>query len=691
VTGASFSSQRATPSRRVTPRRDWRCWLVAILLTLIVVTAFIPAIDNGFVNWDDDKNFLDNPFYRGLGWLQVRWAWSTFWLGVYQPLAWLLFEVQYVLWKLDPRGYHFTSLLIHAANAVVLYALAVTLLVRCRRNTWLESRWNLYLGAGLASVLFAVHPLRVEAVAWASCQGYLPCALFAMLAVLAYLAAFETDKSLRWGWLLGSFILFGAALLSHAVAVSLPVVLMILDAYPLRRFGAGRGGWFTPATRRIWWEKIPFVMMSLVFMSLAVAARTRALELVQQNDISANLAQACYGIWFYVIKTVMPLDLVAIYPSPSKIMWLDPPFVLGILGVLAVSIGFFLVRRRWPGLLAAWLSYLVILAPNLGFLRVSEQIAADRYSYMAMLPWVMVAAGCFCRLGRASARPRPVNLAVVVLGLGAIFGLVVLTWDQCRTWRDSMTLWTHALNHGADDSSQVHNNLGVELSRQGRFEAAEAHFMKALQRKSNYIAAHNNLGVELARRGMFEAAVAHYAEALRLKPGYIAAHNNMGIALNHQRKFEGAEAHFILALRLDPNFSEAYNNLGVALASQSKFKAAASSYAEALRLNSNYAQAYNNLALIMATCPEASCRDGGKAVKLASRACELTKWKSSEFLDTLAAAYAEAGDFDAAVHWQMRAIEFLRNERQQNDYRSRLVLYQAKIPYRKAPRGRAPT
>ena len=255
----------------------------------------------------------------GWGAAQVKWAWSTFWLGVYQPLAWLLFEVQYVFWKLDPHGYHLTSLILHAANAVVLYVLTVTLLVRCQTDLWLKSPWTCSLGAGLATALFAVHPLRVEAVAWASCQPYLPCALFSMLAVLAYLRAFEMGSSPRWGWLVASFVLFVAALLSHAVAVSLPVVLLILDVYPLRRFGDGPGRWFGTAARRVWWEKVPFIMVSLVFMGLAIAARSRNHWLsTEQNDASASIAQACYGIWFYIIKTVLPLDLVAVYPLPQR-------------------------------------------------------------------------------------------------------------------------------------------------------------------------------------------------------------------------------------------------------------------------------------------------------------------------------------------------------------------------------------
>ncbi len=566
---------------------DRRAWLVAIPLVPFVIAAFIPALDNGFVTWDDDINFLDNPFYRGLGLAQLKWSCSTFLAGVYQPLAWLLFGAQYVFWKLDPRGYHLTSLLFHAANAVVLYVLTVTFVIRCRPDLFLKSRWTCFLSAGLATALFMVHPLRVEAVAWASCQPYLPCAFFSMLAVLAYLWAFPRDSSRRWGWLVGSFVLFVAALLSKAVAVSLPAVLLILDVYPLRRFGDGRGGWFGSAARKALLEKVPFVMVSLVFMVLAIAAKPQTRFPVKHHDASTSIAQACYGIWFYITKTLIPLNLSAFYPLYGKMSWLAPLCLSSILATLATFVASFLLRRRWPGMLAAWLCYLVILAPNSGIIRISGQIAADRYSYMSMLGWVILAAACLCQLWQTSSGARAGATGIVALCLGAI--LVPMTWGQCRTWRDTESLWVHALDHGASYNAVAHNNLGVVRFRQ-----------------SNY-----------------EAAAAHFAEALRLAPGY--------------------------------------------------------------------ADALNNRAMVMAASPEAKYRDGKRAVESATRACELTDWKKADYLDTLAAAHAEAGDFNAAISSQTLALELLIDERRKDDFRSRIVLYQAKKPYREAPRARAST
>jgi tetratricopeptide (TPR) repeat protein len=262
-----------------------------------------------------------------------------------------------------------------------------------------------------------------------------------------------------------------------------------------------------------------------------------------------------------------------------RIDWLEPRFLLSILGTIAISITLLLLRRSQPGLLAAWLSYLVILTPNLGLIRISDQLVADRYSYMALLGGVIAAAGGLSRLGRPPGRTRPGAIGITAIALGGLLGLILLTWEQCRVWRSPVSLWTHALDHGFSPGK-----------------------------------AHNGLGVALVREGKFAEAAAHYMEAMRLDP-------------------------------LD-------------------------------------AEAHNNLAMILAACPDATNRDGKRAVDSATRACALTAWKNPYYLDTLAAAAAEAGDFDAAVAWQARAIEILREQWKKEDYRTRLALYQARQPYR---------
>ncbi len=601
--GSMQAAVAPVPSQQSLPGRDRRAWLVTIPLALIVSYAFIPVLANGFMAlWDDHENFLDNPYFRGLGAVQLKWAWTTMWVRAYQPLAWMLFETEYVFWQLDPRGYHLTSLLLQVASAVVLYVLTAALLVRCDGGYCLESPWTCSLSAGLATALFAVHPLRVEVVASASCQPYLPCTLFCMLAVLAYLRAFPMRSSPRWGWLVGSFLLFVGALLFKAPAVSLPAVLLIIDVYPLRRFPDDTGRWFGASARRALLEKVPFVMMSILFMGLAIAAKPQSQIPLDRDSAWGGIARACHATWFYPFETVFPLNLIPSHPSPMELKWLAPPAVrLTILTTLALSAGLFLVRRRWPGLLAAWLCYLVILAPTSGLISISDQVAGDRYSYLCLLSLVTPAAVGFCRLWRMSSRWRPAAIGLIAIGLGSVLALTAMTRKQCLIWRDSDTLTTYALTHGLNSYFWVHHNLGIGLDKLGRYDEAVAHLSEAVQLNPDDDVSHINLGRILCRRGRYAEAEAHFAEVARLHPGDDKAQNEWGKVVYTLGKYEEAVPHFSAALRLNPGDADAHNNLGVVLDKQGKYEEAVAHFTEALRLNPGFADAHNNLATILSS------------------------------------------------------------------------------------------
>ena len=265
---------------------------VAGALGLLTLVAFLPSLGNGFVaTWDDGPNLLENPHLRTLGWPSFAWAWRTFLLGVYQPLAWLLFFAQYAVWGLEPWGYHFVSLLGHSANAILFFLLTRALLERARPDLADRDRT---VGAALAAALFAVHPLRVEVVAWASCQPYLPCAFFCLLALLVYLRASTEGPRLRL--LAVCWVLFLAALLFKSSAVPFPLMLLVLDVYPLRRLGA----------RGVWLEKVPFFVLGGLFAAVAYRARSSLEVVTQTRSLSSRLAQVCYSIAYYPIKTVAP-------------------------------------------------------------------------------------------------------------------------------------------------------------------------------------------------------------------------------------------------------------------------------------------------------------------------------------------------------------------------------------------------
>jgi protein O-mannosyl-transferase len=574
-------------------------WLIAVPLVLMAISAFLPVLENGFVNFDDDKNFVDNPYYRGLGLDQLKWACTTFWLGVYQPLAWLFFELQYVTWKGDPRGFHLCSLIMHAVNTVVLYMLVITFLGRCQPVSMQTSSWTRPLSAGLATALFALHPLRVEVVAWASGQKYLPCALFLMLAVLAYVHAFKDNASPAWRWLVATFLLFVAALFTLAVAVTLPIVLLILDVYPLKRFGHGRRRWFVPPSRRIWYEKVPFFAMSFAFAALALAARGDGDVSEGRSAPLASVCQACYAIWFYIGKTILPLDLIVVYSPLHDVNWLAPRFLFSVIATLVVSGGLFMLRRRWPGALAAWLCYLVILAPNLGIVAFSEHIISDRYAYITMISLYVATAGLFASVRLTSLSVRALAIGMFVMGSGLMAGLIAMTLDQCQTWRNSETLWTHALAHGGVDSPEAHYNMAIVLYLQSRLDAAADETAEAIRLNPRDFTIHNFMGVVLQRQGKIDEAVARFTDSLRINPDYVDAHYDLAILLSRQGKFDEAAKHYREALRLKPDFADAQHNMAADLSFQGKLPEAMAHYTEALRLNPGRADTHSNLGVVL--------------------------------------------------------------------------------------------
>jgi tetratricopeptide (TPR) repeat protein len=692
-----------------------------LLLLLPVVAAFSPCLGNGFC-WDDVENFLANPYYRGLGWPQVRWAWTSFRLGVYQPLSWMILEAQYLGWGLDPRGYHLSSLILYVLDTIVLFVLTSSVLLRCRPPGERDATGLAVIAAGaaLSVALFAVHPLRVEVVAWASCQPYLVCTLFSMLAVLAYFQAFPRGRPARRAWLMGVVGLVVAALLSKAVAVTLPMVLLILDVYPLGRLGGGSGRWFGPSVRRVWWEKLGLLGLSAVFMVLAILGRAQEKHLasVRSWGIGERIAQACYGIAFYPYKTALPRDLTVYYPVPERIAWYDPPFLASLVATGAITAVLLLVRRRWPGLLAAWLCYLVILAPNLGIVRIGEQIAADRYSYMAEMSGVVVLAAGLIRLGQAT-RAWLRTLTWCSLGLAVLPGLILMTRAQCQTWRNDEAVWSHALRHGADRSSQAHNNLGAALYEQKRLDEALDQFGRAVALKPGNAEAQNNLGVILLERGRIAEADDQFTTALRLAPDYFDAHYNLGSARLRQGRLDDARAHYADAARINPNSWHACFELGLVLSQQGELEqareqfhralqlkpddarthaeqgrilvrqgriaAALDEFTAAVQLDPKNAAAQNDCAMIWATAAESRYRDGRRAVEAARRACALTGWRNPAFLDTLASACAEAGDFAAAIRWQDEALALLEDPAARRDFLTRLELYRRGLPYHESP------
>jgi tetratricopeptide (TPR) repeat protein len=567
--------------------QGWVSWLVPLLIALVTFAAFLPTLENQFVNWDDDQNFLNNPHYRGLGWPHLRWMWTTFHMGPYIPLTWMTLGLDYLLWGMQPRGYHLTSLLLHAANAVVFYFVAIRILGWAWPGPGDPGRRRLAVAAACAALLFALHPLRVESVAWATERRDVLSGLFYLLTILVYLRAYERGERGR-GWYWGAVGLSACALLSKSMAVSLPVVLLILDVYPLRRLGGTRGWWSEPA-RRVYLEKIPFMVLALAASALAFLALARLHNMwpLDHLSVAGRLAVSAYGLSFYLWKTVAPFNLSPLYALPANVNPWAPAFLLSYGVVLALTALVSALRRRLPGLPAAWLAYVVILLPVLGVFQNGPQIAADRYTYLAGLGWAIWAGG-----GLLSCWPRLPSL-LTGAAVCVLLGLGVLTWTQVHVWHDSERLWSHAL--AIDPNSPLSEyNLADAFSRQGKPGEAIEHYRQALRIQPGYAEAHYNLGVTLAQQGKLAEAIEHYREALKIRPGYAWALNNWGHALARQGRPAEAIERYRQALKILPDYAEALNNWGVLLAQQGRPAEAIEHYRRALALTPNLADAHYN-------------------------------------------------------------------------------------------------
>ncbi len=587
-----------------TVRPSLRWWLV-LIIALVAAVAFLPAWNNEFVAFDDDENLLENPWFRGLGWTQIRWDWTTFLLGVYQPLAWMILECEYLCAGLNPRGYHLASIILHAAVAVALFALIVAILRRCR---WPESQpvprdIHLQIGAALAALLFVVHPLRVEVVTWASCQPYLPCSLFSILTILAYLRVHDEPvgaKAGRRSWMMCTLVFFTAALLSKAVAVTLPFVLLAIDVYPLRRFRVGYDR--RQRVRAILVEKLPFFALSILFMGLAILAKqsNESISSIQRYGPLERLIQCCYGVVFYLVKTLWPVNLVAFYPLPRRAAMMTWPYLGGVAAVAAFSLGVAVVARRWRGLTVAWVVYVVVLAPNLGIVRIGNQLVADRYAYVPSMSLAAVLAYGLAMVLPWVEQSRWRITAIASASTLLIATLSFLSWRQCRTWETTDALWQHIYDHGYQEDGTVLFNMGLNRARAGDDQAAIAYCTRSLRVNPQNADVHNLLGSALLRQGRFDDALREVSEAVRLDPRYAAAQNDLGSLLARRGKLPEAIVHFREAVKLKPDFPLARRNLARALLDEGRTRSAIQELEIGARESPFDAMLHNDLGLAQA-------------------------------------------------------------------------------------------
>lgn len=579
--------------------------LIPAAIAVITFIVFVPTLQNGFVNWDDDSHLLENPHYRGLGWSQLRWMFTTCFNGSCMPLNWVTYGMDYVFWGMNPVGYHFTSILIHAVNAALFYFLCLRLFSLGVGASNILPDLPVRIAAIFSALFFSLHPLQVEVAAWTLGREIAIACFFFILTLLCYLRAAESRSAglPRRGWIVAAWVLYAMSLLGKEAALTLPFALLVLDIYPLKRLGGGPGSWVGPQVRHVWWEKIPFLLLAVAAGIRATLEKQNAGSLypITEYGLAPRFAQVLYSLTFYPWKTLIPTALSPLYPlHPFTGLWTLPVILNGAF-VLSLTLALSMARRRLPAGLAAWAFYAILLVPVSGIVAFGPYRAADRFSYLPSLAWAVLAGAAlyYCWhlwLGnRFRLRTLILTQAFSVL---VLLALGTLSWNQIQIWHDSERLWRHALAL-EEKSSFAHNNLGLVLAERGALKEAINEFRRAVDIDPAFVEAHANLGNFLALQGSRQQAIDHLRRALQIDPSFVNAHNTLGNILTDGDELDAAIEHFRKALQTNPESAMIHYNLGRALAKRGNSAEAMVHYNRALVINPRDADVHNNLGLLL--------------------------------------------------------------------------------------------
>jgi len=566
-------------------------WIASIVVLTLTLVSFGPILWNQFVEWDDYENYLSNVNYRGLGWAQLSWMFTTVHMGPYQPLSWVTLGLDYLIWGMNPTGYHLTSLLFHAANAVFFYFISRRMLEILWPHAPNQARWKHSTAAAFAALFFSVHPLRVESVAWATERRDVVSGFFYLATVYCYLRANTNLDSQSRRWFAAALTCYILSLLGKATAIALPIVLLILDIFPLRRLdGDPRTWWITPS-REILREKLLFVLPAIPFALIAFLGQQHvyAIKSLETFGFESRVVQALFAAGFYIWKTIIPVNLSPLYEIPPDFSFWDPVVLSGAALATGFSVTVFVFRRRWPAGLASWIYSLAMLGPVLGLVSTGPQLAADRYTYLSFLSWAVLAGAGLLFITRSAVRAHTV-LAAYVTATIIVMVFSVSTWRQTMVWRDTGTLWSHVLKLNAN-SSIAHYNLARFLASHGEREKAMAHYRKGLNIRPDDAEAHNNLGLLLALNGQTAESLKEFEAAVQSDPGYAKAFFNLGRVYAISGELDKAVENYQQAMKLDPSQAEIRLGLGNALARQGRLEAAAAQLELATKLEPALADA----------------------------------------------------------------------------------------------------
>lgn len=590
-------------------------YFIVIFLIVFSLIAFGRILGNDFINFDDNKYITENNHIKdGINAKSIKWAFTTSYFSYWHPLTWLSIMLNWSLFGANASGHHLVSLLWHIGSAILLFLF----LSKTTGSLW---------PSAFVAALFALHPLRVESVAWATeCKDVLSM-FFGMATLYAY--AYYAEKPQISKYFL-CLLLFALALMSKPMLVTLPFIMLLLDYWPLGRWQKAlnpvnipvpvnvksvkkkkRHKHAVPTEKKLsmhvkkrtylignlLWEKVPFFFLALV-LSIGLIGQQQSvggIASLQQIPFSDRIMNTIVSYVAYLGKTFWPVDLAVFYPYKHS-------FPIGqVLGasllLLGISIIVVYLARRTPFLTVGWFWYLGVLFPVNGLINVhpTAPAMADRFTYLPSIGIaIMLTWGVIYLLPKEKLRKIIIIPAMMILA-----ALTFLTWQQCSYWKNSISLFNHTLR-STKNNYLAHTNLGVALDAEGKNDQALAHYLSALKINPLYDKAHYNLAMAFKEQGNIEASFKHFQETLLSNPNFPDAHNNIGIILEkYFKKYDEAIYHYEQELKIVPNNPGTHFNLGIALAIKGNLKEAAEHFRRAIDLKPDYEDARRALKLAL--------------------------------------------------------------------------------------------
>jgi regulator of sirC expression with transglutaminase-like and TPR domain len=550
-----------------------RVWLVALFIALITVLVYLPALQNGFVNWDDDFYIYKNYHIQYINFAFFKWMFTTFHASNWHPLTWLSHALDHAIWGLNPMGHHLTNIILHGLNTFLVVLIIICLInyANFTLSPLIKGNPSIIAGA-FTGLLFGIHPLHVESVAWVSERKDLLYAFFYLLSILSYLKYTSSQRRefsrhpsvvTHYWWYSLCVIFFILSLMSKPMAVTLPAVLILLDIYPLERLNLKSA--FT-SRQKVLIEKIPFIVLSLASSVITIIAQKTggAVAPLETFPPIDRILVAFSAICFYLLKIVWPSNLAPLYQYPSNISFLTLKYMGSLILVVCITAFCIWLWKRHKVFLVAWAYYIVTLLPVSGIIQVGSQSAADRYAYLPSLgPFFLVGLAIISiwksiNLRQHTSKYLKLFFLISLISLAGF--LSITTVKQIKIWRDSLTLWNYELELFPEDAPKAYYLRGEAYEKLGNYNQALDDFKKSIELNPYYESGYMGRGILYAKSGNYQQAIEDFDHAIRINPNDSDLYYNRGLSYKLIAKYQKAIQDFDKAIQLNPQNIDAYVN-----------------------------------------------------------------------------------------------------------------------------------